>query len=87
MKVKVLRSLGREWPDLIEGQVADVKDHVADQLIAKKLAIRLDDPPPQIKGTPPAIADETSDEGDQPVAEEARQPAPKRSAKRTSRKS
>lgn len=74
MRVQVLRSLGREWPDLLEGEIADVKDHVGDQLIAKGLAIRLEEPEPTIKGTPPEVAE------DQP-----NRAAPKRA--KTSRKS
>lgn len=47
MKIKLLRSPGRAFPDLREGQVADVADEIADHLCKLNLAERL-----EIRGVP-----------------------------------
>lgn len=45
--INVLRSLGRDLPPLVEGQVVGVDDRLADQLAALNLAVILGDVPDQ----------------------------------------
>lgn len=44
MRIKVLRSLGRDLPDYLEGQVVDCKQPLAGELIAKGLAAAVQEP-------------------------------------------
>lgn len=62
MKLQILRNLGDGYPPLKEGEVAEVEDNIGEQILAAKrpLAIRLDEPAPEIKAVEPPIATEVA---------------------------
>lgn len=53
VKIKVLRSLGKGWPDLAENETSEVDGDIAKALIKNGLAVRVDDPAPVIQAVPP----------------------------------
>lgn len=81
MRIKVLRNLGSDLPDFSENEEVEVGTKLGEDLIAKKLAIRLEQPEPEIKAVPiaetEAVADE--DESKEPEA------APTKSRRRSSK--
>lgn len=61
-KIKLLRSPGRIAPGLAEGQEADVEEKLADELVRRNLATRIDKtikavPDAPLRGVPPAEPD------------------------------
>lgn len=51
MKIRVLRNLGRSLPQYTEGQVVEADDDVAVSLVAKGLAVQLEQKKP-VKAVP-----------------------------------
>lgn len=48
MKIQILRNLGRDLPDYLEGQIVEVADDVAQELIGRGLAV----PKQKLRGVP-----------------------------------